>query len=391
MAAHLRAQGPKGKSTVIFDPAVAYGLQEEAYFAALFCAEIPGPHIPEYYMEIARSHDGGTVWDTPTRVEGFSDRPYLAIDDTRGKRRGRIYCSSGLPGGGHGIRTSDNGGRSFHLSEASRLHVPPPAQALNTGQSVVLSDGTLVLPYIYFLKGKDAKLQGGGAEAAGLSTRCSTNGGLSIEPRQSQIAVCQHTDRDGLPMLAANAKSVRFKDRLCLVWSSALPTGHRVMFAYSQDKGVSWSKPILLSEQSKTSEGAGKSQADTSPVTSQRNRYDAFLPSVAVNKNGVVGAWWYDTRALPDGRTGWDARFRASLDGGRTWTPSVKVTSKISILGPQSDPRTSDITWVGDTAGMAADAEGAFHLLWIDSRAGLRQVFTASVKVEAQDDDDRFP
>jgi hypothetical protein len=35
----------------------------------------------------------------------------------------------------------------------------------------------------------------------------------------------------------------------------------------------------------------------------------------------------------------------------------------------------------GDTAGLAADAGGTFHPVWIDNRTGTHQVWTASVGV----------
>ncbi len=62
--------------------------------------------------------------------------------------------------------------------------------------------------------------------------------------------------------------------------------------------------------------------------------------------------------------------------------PDVRVTNESSRLAFTALPSNQDITWLGDTAGMAADADGVFHLLWIDSRAGVRQVYTAAVRVE---------
>jgi len=33
----------------------------------------------------------------------------------------------------------------------------------------------------------------------------------------------------------------------------------------------------------------------------------------------------------------------------------------------------------GDTAGLAADASGAFHAVWVDNRTGVPQVWTTVV------------
>src|SRR5581483_6760588 len=101
------------------------------------------------------------------------------------------------------------------------------------------------------------------------------------------------------------------------------------------------------------------------------------------------------------------------LDGGETWTPSVKVTDKPSLF-------TGAETWVAAAAGgggrgrggadtarsggasvslsgrlayagftfapghngaFAADAAGGFHPAWIDYRNGMAQLWTATVQV----------
>jgi hypothetical protein len=40
--------------------------------------------------------------------------------------------------------------------------------------------------------------------------------------------------------------------------------------------------------------------------------------------------------------------------------------------------------WLGDTAGLCADADGVFHPLWIDNRTGERQVWTATFRVATE-------
>jgi hypothetical protein len=367
------AYSPKPPPTdefTIFDPAVAFGSQGEAYFAALFMVPVAGPHIPDYFMEAARSGDGGTAWDPPTRIEGFYDRPYLTADRSQGKYGGRLYVNSGLDRGGHGVRTSEDRGRTFRLSAAARLRVSPSAQTLNTGQSVVLSDGSLIVPVLYFTKrtGSDAGTAHG--NEMGLSVCRSVDGGASLLYGQPRIAHFQHTDRDGLPNLGANAKSVRYRDRIYLVWSQADASGNEVMLAYSQHKGLSVSRPALLSEQAEPSSGDETRREGVR----RASRYAAFLPSVAVNRDGVVGVCWYDTRDVPAAKSGWDLRFRASLDGGDTWLPSVRVSEATSLF-------THGDGWAGDTAGMAADEAGAFHPVWVDNRTETQQVFTASVRV----------
>jgi hypothetical protein len=95
---------------------------------------------------------------------------------------------------------------------------------------------------------------------------------------------------------------------------------------------------------------------------------------------------WYDTRGLSPKQAGWNLRFRASLDGGNTWLPSVQVTSISTLYTPERKKRFPTETrrmylQPGHTAGLAADTNGVFHPLWIDGRTGIRQVFTADVTV----------
>ena len=77
---------------------------------------------------------------------------------------------------------------------------------------------------------------------------------------------------------------------------------------------------------------------------------------------------------LSERKLTWNPLLRASLDGGSTWLPSVRVTDEASSA--------AEDTWVGDTTGLAADIAGVFHPLWIDNRTGVTQVFTAAVLIK---------
>src|SRR5262249_46495411 len=167
--------------------------------------------------------------------------------------------------------------------------------------------------------------------------------------------------------------------------------------ASSSDKGATWSAPITIND-------------DQSPSQKDRGR-PHLLPAVAVNASGVVGVSWSDRRdATEEGRR-WTARFAASRDGGEPFTPSVALsppeTSTVSSdympimaysmggghhrpkarggnLRLEIGPQWIDYLSAADTAGMAAGADGAFHPLWVDSRTGVPQLFTASVRVDGE-------
>src|SRR5262249_23274798 len=120
--------------------------------------------------------------------------------------------------------------------------------------------------------------------------------------------------------------------------------------------------------------------------------YMVFIPTIAVNKDGVIAVSWYDRRGMPKSQLvpmevegvkgtaykleadGWNVRLRVSLDGGETGLPSVHVNEQ---------PSHGDIE-VGDPAGLAAAADGRFHAAWIDNRTGKHQLWTAAIELRLE-------
>jgi hypothetical protein len=327
-----------------YDPAVAFGPDGSAYFADL----------PRLHLEIARSRDGGQTWDAPFLSKEPSDRPFLVVDCTNGKFRGQVYCNYNL-GGKLALHRSRDGARTFDPPKT--LTCKGSAQGRGPVQAAVLSDGTLVLPYRVLTRATDLEFS--------LRVQRSNTGGESFLDEQFLRDYREGEPRLGIarcvPMLAVDPGSRAFKDRLYLVWTERTDAGLRVMLLRSKDKGVSWSEPVVLSGPAGPQRGA------------KETGHYSFLSSVAVNRAGVVAVSWYDAR-LHEGKIRCDVRLRISRDGGETWLPSARVTDVTS--GYEKG------TWVGDTAGLAADAAGAFYPLWIDSRTGVRQVFTARVAVQ---------
>src|SRR5689334_668584 len=207
-----------------------------------------------------------------------------------------------------------------------------------------------------------------------------------------------------IPDIAVDPGSAQFKDRVYVVWSDFRSGRLEIMLSYSSDKGKTWSREQIINDD--------KPARD--PLV---NGPDNVTPAVAVNKDGVVAVAWYDRREFED-NISWNIRMRASLDGGETWTPSVKVTDKPSIFGGPNE------TWVaaggggggggrgrggggadsarsggamvqlagrlsyanftfapGHNGAFTADAAGGFHPAWIDYRNGIAQLWTTTVKV----------
>jgi hypothetical protein len=109
-------------------------------------------------------------------------------------------------------------------------------------------------------------------------------------------------------------------------------------------------------------------------------------PIIAVNRRGVVAISWYDAREDPrsyrDSFRCQHVYFAASLDGGSTVLPDVKVSSAENCPDTPANGEAG-ARWKagGDYHGLAAAADGRFHLLWADSREGIYQLRTAHVEI----------
>jgi hypothetical protein len=380
------------------DPAFAYGPDGSLTFVDMYFPSLDA--TKGLSLQFTRTRDGGRTWSTMTQIPGLHDRPFLAVGNTDERRKGWLYCTDGVPD--KSVFVSKDQAATFLPAKvwSNRLK-----EGVLMGNPVVTSQGGLVLLYTTLpdalwpttTAGKRARRADPdqvplGAAPPQAPSICSVavvrsqDGGASFQKEQ-QIAHYQYgSGRGGLPMLATDSGQSAYKDRLYAVWLDMRSSGSRVMLSLSKDGGVTWSQPTLLSEQS---EEAVLTKSDSTRTTNTFTSYEAFLPCVAVNKAGVVGVTWYDTRGLPPEQAGWNLRFRASLDGGDTWLPSVQVTSDSTLYTKERKKRFPTekrgmYYQPGHTAGLAADTNDVFHPLWIDGRTGIRQVFTAAVTVTAK-------
>ena len=369
------------------DPALAYGADGTAFFLSSLLP--PNSSGPTRRMLLYRSKDGGRTWAPPVYFT-YSDREYLAVDSTRGPYHGRIYVNGnsrvGVTAGSLTTFYSTDGGETFTESVMPKL---PPAPAM--GNVVVQSDGTVVALYSAD-RGEGATKAPAGVRHAWLRVSRSEDGGKSfsqpVEVTEAMLVAGRkgaHNNTLNLPMMAGDESGGRFKDRLYVVWPD-YRNGHTEIFlCRSADGGRTWSTPIQVSDTPAAREGF------SAP--------DQFMANVAVNRHGVVGVVWYDRRDRPD-NISWDVRFAASLDGGATFLPSVRVSERGTTFGPDNEwiiesrvskptgkPMAVDLaldtfTFLGgDTAGLAADATGVFHPVWVDSSTGMPQIWTAAVTV----------
>jgi hypothetical protein len=384
-------------SDYIGDPDCIFGLDGAAFFATLpLHYEADVPHETRVY----RSLDGGQHWQNPVSLP-FVDREYLAIDRSSGPRHGQIYMQ-----GNRFRKTVDGDERivfSLFRSTDQGASFKEPVELLSDGEHMpfgngsaeVLSDGTYVAIFEEWDdRKKIGEIHSPPQSVGNIKVVRSTDGGEKFDKADvvGPWYECYNAMTIGIPMLAADHSSGPFKDRLYVVWGDAKGGHCDVRFSYSSDKGKSWSPSIVIN--------------DAPDPTDPQRTSNQSMPVIAVNKNGVVGVGWYDRRDTR-GDLGWYVRFSASLDGGETFLPSVRVSS-----APELHKRDTALPiWVfaaggggfptyrrdsriainistdqgeaagGDTAGMAADANGNFHPVWVDNRTGVLQLWTSNITV----------
>jgi hypothetical protein len=368
------------------DPYVAFTPQGTALFCALTMANDENAR-QRAFLHVWRSEDGGRTWQQkPADLGGSYDFEKMAVDQTTGTFAGRAYIAAlhGYPVYRVGLFRSSDDGRTW----------TGPAEVTNGGGTVgvgavavmILSDGTVVIPIVKYEFQPD-KVKKTGTKTRPMSLMLSSDGGVTFGPEREAPATVLNQDdpsfRDtaSIEAFAADAGSKEYRDRIYMAWSDSRASRPRILFSRTEDRGLHWSEPIMV-------DGGVP------------NETVQFQTVVGVNRDGVVGVTWYDTRGSKDGSR-FDEYFAASVDGGRSFLPSVRVSSaSSSFRGPgnlRTDPFVFDhkeevyfslisavSRWPagGDYLGLTADKDGVFHPLWADARSGTFQAYTATVSVD---------
>ncbi len=400
----LRLRGDTGE--IADDPVCAFGPGHAAYFVAQTLAYVEHDDEHSHVINhVYRSTDAGRTW---ARVGGeipSGDRPYLVVNTADGNRleRGELFVglmqhnlhtlSAGETANPVVVYRSADSGRTFG---AWTTYLAGPGLTPIFGFGDVLRDGRAVFPLVEWRRHATSAPASSDREARGTDGTirvvvADTNADHRFPSRERGTALVTHTHECDestswpfMPALAVDHSSQGpFRGRAYVVWPDA-PAGRcEIFLAASADGGHTWSTPTVVNDDFRSTTGGP----------------DDFHPMVAVNKYGVVGVSWYDRREAPD-ELGWRTRFAASVDGGETFLPSVPVaTAPTHVAAGNHFDLHSSIRTKGDnlpitfgvgghrlsggeTAGLAADAAGTFHALWVDNRTGVIQMWTAPVTVD---------
>ncbi len=374
------------------DPQVAFGAHGTAYFVGLTDAKDDDGRM-RGFLFVYRSEDGGITWGKPANLGYSYDHEQIVVDTTTGKYAGRIYLGVlyGYPVYQVGIFRSDDDGRSF----------TGPVEAANGAGNVginvtnllVFSDGTLFVPYSDFdFKPEERDKH----RPSSFWFVTSSDGAITFsKPKKINEQTENQNEKETrvttFPAYAVDNQSDKFRDRLYIAWNDFRFGKSRILFSSSKDRGSSWTSPRVLDP--------------SGPQASIQ-----YQPMIVVNREGVVGVTWFDTRNSSDGSQ-YDEYFASSVDGGESFLPSLRVSTEsstpegpgnqtISPIADKSGPEpgltglnrivllSAVSRWGqgGDYMGLTIDSKGIFHPFWADSRSGTFQIETAAIQVKKSDE-----
>jgi hypothetical protein len=348
--------------TACYDPWTAI-TPDGRFLVSMIAASADYPQLGDSGLLIFRSDDGGRTWsDRPVGLFRGHDHTVMVVDWTSSAHRGWIYVSShrgtraddGQRRYGPWVARSRDGGKTFD----DPVTVVPNNLHNLAEMPVVLSDGTLIESFVdagYFVAGSESE---GTFTARRAWVIRSTDGGHTFSVPMFVNDACGPPPGFRLSALAADPSSGPLRDRL--YFACRAKGGGGSVVASSSDRGERWTAPVAL------------------PATPGGSDAEERIPAIAVNRDGVVAAAWIDARSSPGHMCEESVFITASIDGGATWLPAVRVSSTPAC----ADGTRVDNSTGGDYFGLAGAPDGSFRLLWSEMRDGASDLVTATATVD---------
>lgn len=314
--------------------------------------------LPAQVMQRAR----GAQVITLTPKAGYFNEPSIAVNPRNPRQ---VVAAFQVPA--H-IAYSEDGGRNWNMAAP----VAPKDYKISGDVSVTYdAHGHAILCYIAFDKLGTENYWGHNATRNGIFLKRSLDGGKTWE--QNAIAVIAHPTQPGIPFedkpyVVADNTNSRYSGNLYVGWTQFTLTKSVILFSRSTDGGKNWSAPIAIS----THEGLPRDDngavegftgavgadgtlyvvwADGSTIAFAESRdggrsfsrsraivqtapsyFDVEdvsrangFPEIGIDprgKHGILYLTWSDYR---NGDV--DVFCSTSRNGGRRWTPAVRVNS----------------------------------------------------------------
>ncbi|MDQ2745278.1 MAG: glycoside hydrolase [Chloroflexota bacterium] len=326
---------------------------------------------------VSRSRDGGRSWGAPATVfldtQGiyFNDKPWIAVDSTRGAHRGAVYVAWNLDEGdraGKGSNRPVTGIAVSRSSDYGKTFSPPVVVSRFDTQHFAIGATPQVTPNgrlsIAFL----AMIGTGKQTREAMDLVSSADGGITFSaPRAIVPAVVglpNHLSHGifrnlSLPAFAVSPST----GSMMIAWADLRNGDADILKSSSFDGGQTWSVPARVNHD-RIHDGK-----------------DQFQPALAVAPDGVYACAWFDRRFDPADRL-IDVEVAQSHNDGRTFGKNRRITTHSwdsAIDAPRPDGPNKRVTFIGDYQGIAAD-NLTVHPLWNDTQNGRTQeIRTAAV------------
>ncbi len=332
------------------------------------------------HVFLARSEDSGRTFDTTTVFEapdgnqdrGLNKGPMIAVDPNDpdqvyvGWRQG-IFASNATEKLKTNIAASADGGRTFG---------PPVDVSDERGGDfpAIAVDGKGTVHAVYWTRtGVASAPPPPTPPVRPIQYVRSTDRGRTFTRPEPVDPGNQRADRP--PQLAADPRS----GALYMVWyghaaaenmAQGFQADLEIFFRSSSDGGRTWSERLTVND-----DGAKVHQVD---------------PGIGVAPDGRIDVAWYDARHSPkvdlsvNSERGFqDVFYASSTDGGRTFSPNIRITDRsidrsIGVFSNSIDSHHN----VG-----VASAPDAVFFAWQDSRNGNREthaedIYAAAIELE---------
>jgi hypothetical protein len=315
-----------------FDPIIEVVPGTGAVYAA---------YMNGFNVLFTKSADHGATWSTPVKVYGnvsWNDKPILAVSNNGTD----VYVAfNGPTGGDPWVAQSHNAGGSW-----TQTKVVDSNRYFFAFDGDVAPDGT-----VYF--SQSAILYGGGGNKGTLPTQpieehvfVSRNAGQSWDDKvvgtvQPGLACAASGGCTPDFYLGHNALAVDTNGGVVVLYDGATAAGgpQTIEARRSADRGQTWSGPSTVS-------AAGE---------------EAIDPAVESTGTGNVRAWYAQT-AGGGNLDQWNTWYRASTDGGATWSAPAKLSDATGGAAYKTPAGYQEP--YGDYGEMAITSAGKTFAVW---------------------------
>lgn len=379
-----------GRFSTVSDISLAYAPNGTAYAAVLACSGDCPSEPKESGVFVSKSKDGGKTWSQPVAAyddqsgQTFSDKPWIAVDNSAGPTRGTVYVAWNLDGlsdvsrgdpdrgkGNIAVQKHATGNQPVGLDVARSTDggktYSSPVIIRKFGSSFPLGAIPAVGPdarvFVVY-----ASIDNRSGKTTSIGFVDSTNRGVSFSrPRtiETVMGLPNHLKVGNFRNFSMPSFAVSPADGSMVVTWSDIRTGDAdILASTSTNGGQTWTKQVRVNNDR------------------LRNGKDQFQPAVAVAPNGTYTLAWFDRRLDPHDRL-IDEFIAQSHSDGKTWGANLRVTKKSwnpAIAAPWAEGDKNN-TFIGDYQGLAVD-NATVHPLWNDTQNGSsQQIRTEAIPV----------